>query len=426
MEVLAQALRNKELIHGQNQVDPNITIRMLRAEQLPMIAAIFQKHQSLLFARVSTVDFHQLVDSDLEELRNHFEVGDQNGKAYCDQWRRRGYLIRRAADGKGETYELSHEAIAALDILRNLETPTSAVTASRIATIVEGLKRLVVESSTDASQKLAALQRERDRIEREIEMINSGDYHPISDEQALERINDLLSMVRSLPADFARVRHRFEQLNQTLRTSLLKDDNLAQETISGIFDNIDFISESEEGKTFNSFLDLIRDDTKYSELRESISQVSSSNFLRKYPDKRSELRAIVPRLKNGSSDIQNTLSKFATGLRRYVDSQDYRSDQALQRLITQALSLATQVATESDIKAQDKIDFALHRPKVEIVSISQIVPADPYDYDVQTEVEEAPEETVDYEEIRRIARLSEIDFDELRGNISNALALSKK
>lgn len=52
--------------------------------------------------------------------------------------------------------------------------PRTTVTESRLATIVERIHRLAVDTDPDATRRIRVLQEERDRIEREIAALASG------------------------------------------------------------------------------------------------------------------------------------------------------------------------------------------------------------------------------------------------------------
>lgn len=101
MSALSSALAYRRLL------DTNATLRMLRADHLPVMAATLGTHLGKPGTRISTEDLHESIDSDLEELRDHFDLSTRTAKAYCDDWRRAEILVRRpATSARGETYEL--------------------------------------------------------------------------------------------------------------------------------------------------------------------------------------------------------------------------------------------------------------------------------------------------------------------------------
>ena len=91
-----------------------------------------------------------------------------------------GWLVRRPGTSRtGETLEPSEEVLGVLDALQRWDTPHRSVTASRIETLGQALQTLALESDPDVSRRLGELERERERIDRQIEathhQINAGD-----------------------------------------------------------------------------------------------------------------------------------------------------------------------------------------------------------------------------------------------------------
>lgn len=230
MPVLAAALSAKRI------VDDSAELRMLRADNLPVIAAVLSDHLGAPGTRLAAEELHELVDSDLEQLRDHFDLGAKNAKSYCDDWRNAGILIRRpAADARGETYELSAEGHSAIRILAQLETPRSTVTESRLVSLAAALHQLAIDTDLDVSRRLAALEDERAFLEAEMTRVRSGEVRVLDEHRARERVIDVLLQAQDLPADFARVRARFEQLNHDLRTSILASDDAQSAVLDDIF-----------------------------------------------------------------------------------------------------------------------------------------------------------------------------------------------
>ena len=127
MSALSQALAFKRLAQD------SATLRMLRADHVAVMAALLGEHLGAPGTRLDTDEVHERIDADLVDLRDHFDLADRRAKAFCDDWRNAGLLIRRpATDARGETYELSAAGFDALRILEQLETPPAAVTESRL------------------------------------------------------------------------------------------------------------------------------------------------------------------------------------------------------------------------------------------------------------------------------------------------------
>lgn len=149
----------------------------------------------------------------------------QTSQAYLAQWLSAGYVERRFPTAAAEEqYELSSAATIAIRFLSSLVEPRTAATESRLAAVIQQLVRLADETDVDPDTRVAKLLAERDRIDRGIEAVRQGRIQPLTDQQALERIREIIALADDLLEDFRRVRDQFEQLNRDLRERVMDSD----------------------------------------------------------------------------------------------------------------------------------------------------------------------------------------------------------
>lgn len=130
----------------QRTVADNAALRMLRADHVAVIAGLLSTHLGRAGTRVATDDLYEVMDADLELLRDHFDL-PKTARAYCDDWRGAGYLVRRPAVGaRGETLELSPDAFQALRVLEQLDEPRSTVTQSRLISLAQSIRQLAIDT----------------------------------------------------------------------------------------------------------------------------------------------------------------------------------------------------------------------------------------------------------------------------------------
>jgi hypothetical protein len=417
MSALASALSFRRL------VDSSATLRMLRADHVAVMAAILGEHLGAPGARIDTVDLHELVDDDLFELRDHFDLSGRSAKAYCDDWRGAGILIRRpATDSRGETYELSAAGFDALRILEQLEEPQTTVTESRLVALATSLHQLAIDTDPDTGRRLRALESQRRRIDAEIARIRKGDAKArvLGGKRAKERVIDVLNQAQGMPADFARVRARFEELNHELRTRILEADELHGSVLDEVFHGMDLIEDSEEGRTFAAFSSFVRDPEQSAAFEEDISAILSRDFAQDLPLRsRQALRSLMRDMKDGSRVVQGVLTEFARGLRRYVHSHEYMSDRAMRSLLQEALAQA--VPARLEVRPFTPVGEEMELSSMRMSSVGALILHDPADFDTGQTLDEAEAVTVDFAALSAIARESEIDFDELTDNVNAVL-----
>lgn len=415
MSALAAALAYRRL------VQESASLRLLRSDLLAVTAAVLSTHLSAPGARMPAAEAHELIDADLDELRDHFDLGAKSAKAYCDDWRAAGILVRRpAADSRGETYELSPESIEAIRVLDQLDRPRSTVTESRLVGLMTAVHRLAVDTDSDVGRRLSVLQAERDRIDSEMDRLRCGDVDVLDDRRALERVTDVLLQAQDLPGDFARVRARFETLNQELRASILDAQGAQGAVLDDVFAGVDVIESSDEGATFTAFSALIRDPEQSAAFDADVADILDRDFARGLSaESRRALRTLVRELKNGSRQVHGVLTEFARGLRRYVYSQEFARDRALRTALQDALAGAVPASRHRRPYAELGVELEL--PALRSRSVGELSPYDPSDFDTGVALLDDTPGTVDLAMLAALARETEIDYPELVRNVNDVL-----
>ena len=177
--------------------DPGLAL--VRADLGPMAAAILAEHLGGEVRRRPVAELHELVDEDLAALRDAGVAASRAGRAYCDQWRRAGVLVRATTPGsRRETYELSAPAEAAIRFLVRSGRPRPVATQSRLDTISTQVSRLARDSDPTAMGRLEALRAERDALDAEIARVEAGDFVPLDGPEAAERLAEILTSVSGL------------------------------------------------------------------------------------------------------------------------------------------------------------------------------------------------------------------------------------
>jgi len=414
VSALSTALGLQELVKD----DP--ALKLLRAEHLPVVVAVLGEHLGGDVHRRPAEELYDLVDADLDELRAHLDL-PLTGRAYCDAWRANGFLVRRpAAESRGETLELSPGALAAIRVVEQITTPRQAVTESRLASIVARLADLAVETDPDVTRRLAALQAQRDRLDEQISRIAAGEP-TLDDRRAAERLQDILAQAHDVPADFARVRARFEQLSHDLHASVLGSDQTSRTVLTEVFRGVDLIASSDEGRTFAAFSRLVLDPAQGTQVDDAVARLLRRDFAADLePGERRFLRRFMRSLKEHSAEIQGVVTTFARGLRRYVQSQDYQRDRALRRLLDE--TVAKGVAAAPHTRPYSPTEIVLELTTVPLSSIGELRLHDPAEMDATAPMEINAGGVASLEDLRAIARETEIDFAELADTVDAVLA----
>lgn len=398
--------------------DSEVSWSLLRADSAPVIAAVLGVHLAGETRRMPVSELVELVDDDLDALRAHGETLPRSAQGYCADWRAAGYLVRRPADdARGEIFELSAGALAAIRHLETMAQPRATVTESRLTSIAHQLSRLALDTDPDATRRLAQLREQRDAIDREIARAEAGEVDVLGADRATERMRDILTQASELPADFSRVRERFEGLNRFLRERLIESDDAQRLVVDDIFRGVDLIGESDEGRSFGYFLRLVLDPERGAEFESDVDRVLDRDFARALaPGERRTLRRLLGMLKAEGADIHDVISTFARGLRRYVQSQQYQRDRALRSRLQAALAAGVRAAPH--IKPYRETSVALDLSMVPMRGVGAIRLHNPAAFDATTPIVAHEVGVVDWEALGAIARDTEIDFSELESHVA--------
>lgn len=394
---------------------------MLRGELGHVVAAILRAR--FLDADETSVPAALLVErvaDDLDDLRAAGFDLPRTAQQYCDQWRTAGLLERRAGvAGQDETYELSSEAVAALRVIADLEAPPRTATESRLTTVMDQLARLAQETEPDPEARVAALVRERDRLDARIAEVRDGGGPAADPRVAVERVRDVLALADQLPADFARVRRELERLNGRFRRDVLAGDGTRGEVLDALFRGVDVLAEEEAGRSFRAFYALLVDLERHDAFSHDIEAVLSRDFAHRLePEEREFLSQLVGRLIERGGQVHDVYVTLARSLRGFVQHRDYVTEREVGGLIVEAQRRLGEAARTTPLHRSTGVTLTLG--SAQVGSVGQWVLHEPR-HERPAALEDAPVEAVDLDTVRALVRESEIDLRELDRDIEATL-----
>jgi hypothetical protein len=254
--------------------------RLLASDNGPIVIGLLQSHLYDTERNLPASILHERINRELELLRAQGENLPQTAQGYLSAWLADGYIERRfPAGATEEEYELSSAAIDVIRFVSTIENPHSAATESRLALVIQALAKLAKDTDTDKAQRIDRLEKERERITKEIETIQQGQIHVLPAETALERVREIISLADDLAKDFRRVRDQFDQLNRNLREQLMDDESNRGEALNSLFTGMDKITDSEAGRTFSAFWRLLTDPEQSTTFDDALENVMSREFV---------------------------------------------------------------------------------------------------------------------------------------------------
>ncbi len=395
---------------------------LLRAQTSPLAIAVLGRHLSGETSRLPVHELVSLVEDDLEELKERAPQLEfkRSAQAYCEQWRKDGYLIRKpAAEGRSETYELSGGALAAIAFATSLAKPHRAVTKSRLGMIIGQLNSLAIAADTDRSRKRAALIAERERIDAQIELIDRGEEEILDEKQALEQARDILSVAQEIPRDFANVSADFERISKSIYSQLIAYEEGYEDTLEDIFAGVDQIDLSPSGQSFRGFYELLRNAEATEGLQDNIDTVLDAAFSAQLePSERRFLRRLIRMLLDQSREVNDGKTDLARGLRRFVQSRSFQQERALKRILDQALARASSITAFTRPGEGTQVELELSSTRIDPVSrLSFYRTGDSHAQPIEATAEQVAQ-PMTLEQLRSIVRTTEIDYAELISNVN--------
>lgn len=305
-----------------------------------MIASFL--HRSFVAPNVRTIARQQLVsqlDDHLYQL--HELTGEQAfpkpAANYLDDWASddRGWLRKYYPPGEDEPhYDLTSPAEQALEWLQGLGQRAFIGTESRLMTVFDLLKQIADGTELNPRARIAELQKRKADIDAEIAQIKEGHLALMEPTQVRERFLQMAATARELLSDFRALDQNFRTLDRSVRERIATWDGGKGELLQQIFVWRDLITESDEGKSFRAFWDLLMSPARQDELSKLLEQVMALAPIREMePDAR--LRRIHYDWLEAGEVTQRTVARLSEQLRRYLDDQAWLENRRIMELIRQ-------------------------------------------------------------------------------------------
>lgn len=397
---------------------------LLRSDNFPVVLGLVAQYFPQGATARPAQEIYRLLDEDLRHLRSQGFTLPRGPQDYVNDWVRSEWLVRRPGTTRtGETLEPSEDVLAVLDAVQRWDNPHRSVTASRIESLAQALQTLARESDPDARQRLAALERQRDELDRLIEATHRGEYEVLSSAQIAERTADILDQAASIPADFARVRHELSNLNRQLRRQLLDPEDSRGDVLEQIFRGVDLIGDSDAGRSFNSFYDVLLDRERSALLDRWITEVLGREEAKAIPEQlRTSLARVFRDMEDASYEVNQEMTGLARSLRHYVTTDEFAENRRMVQLLRTTRHAAAQAAQAGEVGALNQMETPLVRIGMQIRSVAALKLKNPGEELVEEPPAQIEDSELDTEVLLEQVRASEIDFEELEEAISHALA----
>jgi flagellar motility protein MotE (MotC chaperone) len=344
--------------------------RLLAADHSPLVAAFIHKVFIVPNQRtISRADLSSHLEDYLYALR---ETEGENAfpkraEAYLDDWAAddRGWLRKFYPQGSDEVhYDLTPSVEKALTFLENLIQRPFIGTESRLMTIFELLRQMVTGTEENTQKRIEDLEKRKADIDQELDRVRSGQINHLDDTALKDRFQQITRTARELLSDFREVESNFRSLDQKVREQIALWEGSKGDLLEDIFGERDVIAESDQGKSFNAFWDLLMSPTRQEELSGLLARVFELPSVRSLsPDMR--LKRIHYDWLEAGEHTQRTVAKLSGQLRRYLDDQAFLENRRIMQVLQSIESRAVQIKNQmpdGDTTALDDASPAIVLP----------------------------------------------------------------
>lgn len=311
---------------------------LLNSPHAPLIASFL--HRVFITPNVRTMtqaDLAEALEDELFALREQrgAEAFPRSASDYLNDWAgtEKGWLRKFYRAGSDEPcFDLTPATEKAISWLSALTERSFVGTESRLLTLFELLKQMSEGSDSDPHTRLAELHKRRDAIDQEISRVQAGEIALLDETALRERFQQFTQLARELLADFREVEHNFRTLDRRVRERIALWEGAKGALLEEIMGERDAIADSDQGKSFRAFWDLLMSSRRQEELSALLDQVLAlPAVVELKPDART--RRIHYDWLEAGEHTQRTVAQLSQQLRRFLDDQAWLENRRIMEIL---------------------------------------------------------------------------------------------
>jgi hypothetical protein len=325
-----------QAVEGLRRLHP--AWRLLAADNAPFVVSFLQ--DAFIRPNIRTCLQSELV-SKLDDFlyRLRLQIGGdafpRPAADYLDDWAgdTHGWLRKYYAGQTDEaSFDITPATEKALEWVNNLQARRFVGTESRLMTVFDLLRQLVERAESDPDVRIAELVKRKAEIDQEIKSIQKGRLDVLDPTQIRERFLQITDTARGLLSDFREVEQNFRNLDREVRERIAFWDGGKAGLLEHVFSQRDLIAESDQGKSFKAFWDLLMSPARQEELSTLLQAAFMMEAVQALEADDRLLRIHYDWLEAGEI-AQRTVARLSEQLRRYLDDQAWLENRRIMDLI---------------------------------------------------------------------------------------------
>ncbi|MFN8712463.1 MAG: DUF3375 domain-containing protein [Bacteroidota bacterium] len=324
------------------------TLQLLRAEHFPLLVSffhlVFKQQDKNVYPQPQLAsllgDFiHRLQQQGIADY-------DKSPDEYLLKWAQQGYLRRYYESADEPVIELSPATENALKWLEDLNKQQFVGTHSRLVQFFNLLKQ-IVNQTAGPEERLAQLEKERKKIEAEMQQIRKGNFVRVATTELKENYLLAEETAKRLLADFRQVEENFRELDTQTRQTIIKSDMGKADLLDQVFAQQDHLWNTDQGKSFRSFWEFLMSENMQQELETLLDKL---NAIPEIQDVKHE--QVVDRIKSNLVEAGDKVNRSNDGLieqlRKFVEQKNLAESKHVMRSIEAIESLLLEYRNELD------------------------------------------------------------------------------
>lgn len=255
----------------------------------------------------------------------------ESAASYLRQWIASGWL--REQD---DVLLCTSACDVALRFAKGLDRRDQGATASHLRVVQDAVRDLAIAMSPDADARIRALDRQRQALDREIEELHAGVVVQLSKSEQYERLREVYQLASVLTGDFRRLEDDIRQMDHDLRVQMIQADSTRGDVLMTLLRRENVLADTDAGRAFEGFFQLLADDLRTTEFREQLRGILECPAAEQlHSEERVFLSRLVRELSRESERVLLVRRRAEEGLRAYVESNEFRENRAVARLLAQ-------------------------------------------------------------------------------------------
>lgn len=324
----------------------NVSWRLLTANNAPFVISFLYREFMEEYKREIPEDE---LTSHLESYMENLEEFDDTKKTpydYITSWASEeyGYIRRfRPVDKKDDTVytDLTLKAQKAIEYILGLKAETFIGTESKLMIVFNILEEIKRQSEADPDERLKDLLKRKADIENEINKVKSGEISVWEDGKIKENFLQTLKIAGEISSDFRELEQNFRDMHRNFREKFATWQGGKGNLVENYFDSEKEVMETEQGRSFKGFLDLLTSYNSKTHLDELFNYAQNLTCIRKIGKRQN--KDVLLNWLEGNIRVNRIIKIMAEDLSRYVDdnrkAEDTQINSAIKNIEKNVLSL---------------------------------------------------------------------------------------